>query len=290
MKSVGETMGIGRTFAEAFLKAYRSRELDAGAATPWHALEEVPEDVHPFFQRELAQIGEALESSGEVESLVAGDWVRLKRQGLSDADIAAAAGTSETAVRQRRRDCGVRPSYRRVDSCAGEVEAASNYYYSTWGEADEAAPTGNRPRVVILGSGPNRIGQGIEFDYCCVHAVTTYRELGYEAVMVNCNPETVSTDYDTSDRLYFEPLSPEEVLAVCDRERPDGVVTQFGGQTPLRLARAIEEAGYRLLGTPLDAIDLAEDRERFGSLAGELGIRCPPWATVTGAEEARAAA
>src|SRR5690242_4652021 len=167
MKSVGETMGIGRTFAEAFLKAYRSRELDAGAATPWQALAEVPEDVHPFFQRELAQIRDALEGIGDVESLVADAWVRLKRVGLSDADIAAAAGTSETAARQRRRECGVRPSYRRVDSCAGEVEAASNYYYSTWGEMDEAPPTGDRPRVVILGSGPNRIGQGIEFDYCC---------------------------------------------------------------------------------------------------------------------------
>ena len=151
-------------------------------------------------------------------------------------------------------------------------------------------PAGDAPRVVILGSGPNRIGQGIEFDYCCVHAVQTFRALGYEAVMVNCNPETVSTDYDTSDRLYFEPLSPEEVLAVLDRERPVGVVTQFGGQTPLRLARHIEAAGYRILGTPHAAIDLAEDRERFGALARELGVRCPPWATVEGEEEAIAAA
>src|SRR4051794_10194387 len=238
MKSVGETMGIGRTFAEAFLKAYRSRELDAGAATPWQALADVPEDVHPFFQRELDRIREALAGLGDVESLVAGGWLRLKRLGLSDADVAAAADTAEADVRRRRRDCGVRPSYRRVDSCAGEVEAASNYYYSTWGEADEEPPTGDRPRVVILGSGPNRIGQGIEFDYCCVHAVTTYRELGYEAVMVNCNPETVSTDYDTSDRLYFEPLDTESVLAICEREQPDGVVIQFGGQTPLKLARA----------------------------------------------------
>ena len=185
---------------------------------------------------------------------------------------------------------GVRPSFRRVDSCAGEVEAASNYLYSTWGEADEAAPTGEKPRVVIIGSGPNRIGQGIEFDYCCVHAAQTFRALGYEAVMVNCNPETVSTDYDTSDRLYFEPLSPEEVLAVCDRERPVGVVTQFGGQTPLRLARHIEEAGYRILGTPHEAIDLAEDRERFGSLVDELGVQCPPWAIVASTDEALLAA
>ena len=151
-------------------------------------------------------------------------------------------------------------------------------------------PAGDKPRVVILGSGPNRIGQGIEFDYCCVHAVQTFRALGYEAIMVNCNPETVSTDYDTSDRLYFEPLSPEEVLAVLDRERPVGVVTQFGGQTPLRLARRIEQAGYKIMGTPHAAIDLAEDRELFGALAGEIGIRCPPWATVEGADEAVAAA
>ena len=143
---------------------------------------------------------------------------------------------------------------------------------------------------MILGSGPNRIGQGIEFDYCCVHAVQTFRALGYEAVMVNCNPETVSTDYDTSDRLYFEPLSPEEVLAVLDRERPLGVVTQFGGQTPLRLARHIEAAGYKILGTPHAAIDLAEDRELFGALAGDLGVRCPPWSTVEDVEEALDAA
>jgi carbamoyl-phosphate synthase large subunit len=310
MKSVGETMGIGRTFAEAFLKAYRSRELDAGAATPWQLLEDVPEDVHPFFQRELAQIREARDGIGDADLLVAGDWLRLKRLGLSDTEIAAAAGTTEATVRQRRRDCGIRPVYRRVDSCAGEVEAASNYYYSTWGEMDEpvsgggkaaaaranfpggqrppggAAPTGDRPRVVILGSGPNRIGQGIEFDYCCVHAVTTYRELGYEAVMVNCNPETVSTDYDTSDRLYFEPLDTESVLAICERERPDGVVIQFGGQTPLKLARAIEDAGYRILGTPFDAVDLAEDRERFAGLLLAHGLRSPEWGIAASPDEA----
>ena len=193
-------------------------------------------------------------------------------------------------MRRTRYAKGIRPSYRRVDSCAGEVDAGSNYYYSTWGEEDEALPPITKPRVVIIGSGPNRIGQGIEFDYCCVHAVQTFRALGYEAVMINCNPETVSTDYDTSDRLYFEPLSPEEVLAVLDREQPEGVVTQFGGQTPLRLARHIEAAGYEIMGTPLSAIDLAEDREQFGALADELGIRCPPWATVEGAEQALAAA
>jgi carbamoyl-phosphate synthase large subunit len=277
MKSVGETMGIGRTFAEAFLKAYRSRELDAGAATPWQALADAPDDVHPFFQRELAELKRLL---GEER-----DVLRLKRAGFADADIAAAWGTTEAEVRAQRLALGVRPAHRRVDSCAGEVEAASNYYYSTWGEVDEAPPTDSRPRVVILGSGPNRIGQGIEFDYCCVHAVATYRELGYEAVMVNCNPETVSTDYDTSDRLYFEPLDTESVLAICDREKPDGVVIQFGGQTPLKLARAIEDAGYRILGTPFDAVDLAEDRERFAGLLRAHSLRSPEWGIAASPDE-----
>src|SRR5207342_3253718 len=224
-----------------------------------------------------------------LDDLVADDWVRLKRLGLADADLAEAFGASEEAVRARRRAWGVRPSYRRVDSCAAEVEAASSYFYSTWGEADEkpTAPSISRPRtVVILGSGPNRIGQGIEFDYCCVHAAQSFRELGYEAVMVNCNPETVSTDYDTSDRLYFEPLGVEEVLAVCERERPEGVVIQFGGQTPLKLARAIEHAGFTILGTPFDAVDLAEDRERFAALCGELGLEVPAWGTAATADEA----
>jgi carbamoyl-phosphate synthase large subunit len=243
MKSVGEAMGIGRTFQEAFWKAMRSRELDAGAVTPWAGLDDVPEGVHPWFRRELEQ---------------------LKREGPP---------------------AGPRV-FRRIDSCAGEVEARSNYFYSTAGEVDEQPPAGEKPRVVILGSGPNRIGQGVEFDYCCVHAVQTFRRLGYEAVMVNCNPETVSTDYDTSDRLYFEPLQLEEVLAVCERERPEGIAIQFGGQTPLKLARGLEAAGYRLLGTPFDAVDLAEDRERFGRLLASLGIPCPAWGMAADADEA----
>jgi carbamoyl-phosphate synthase large subunit len=283
MKSVGEAMGIGRTFTEALLKAYGSRELDAPDAAPWATLEDadLPEGLHPWFGEQIARAHEALAS---------GDLLRAKRAGWSDEAIGAAWGDDGAGIARRRQELGLRPAYRRVDSCAGEVDAGSNYFYSTWGEQEEAPPESGRPRVVILGSGPNRIGQGIEFDYCCVHAAKTFRALGFEAVMVNCNPETVSTDYDISDRLYFEPLTPEKVLAVCDRERPVGVVTQFGGQTPLRLARAIEAAGYRILGTPHDAIDLAEDRERFGSLAEELGIRCPPWAIVSAVEDAIEAA
>jgi len=281
MKSVGETMGIGRTFSEAFLKAYGSRELEPGSPTPWASLDDIPNGVHPWFRTELERAQEELDC---------GDLLRAKRAGWGDDSIGVALGLSGVEVRGRRHEKGVLPAFRRVDSCAGEVEAGSNYFYSTWGEADEVLPESDKPRVVILGSGPNRIGQGIEFDYCCVHAAQTFRELGYEAVMINCNPETVSTDYDTSDRLYFEPLSPEEVLAVCDREQPVGVVTQFGGQTPLKLARAIEEGGYPIVGTPHAAIDLAEDRARFGALVEDLGIRCPPWAIAASVEEALAAA
>ena len=276
MKSVGEAMGIGRSFSEAFLKAQRARELDDG----WE-----PRNLHPWFEGELEAARRSLGSVGPLDSLVADDWLRLKRAGWSDAAIAEQCNTGEATVRAKRRSWGVRPAYRRVDSCAGEVEAASSYYYSTWGEADEApAPSGRS--VIILGSGPNRIGQGIEFDYCCVHAARSLRELGFETVMVNCNPETVSTDYDTSDRLYFEPLGVEEVLAICEREQPVGVVIQFGGQTPLKLARAIEEAGFRILGTPFDAVDLAEDRERFGALCAELGIEVPAWGMASTQSEA----
>jgi carbamoyl-phosphate synthase large subunit len=268
MKSVGEAMGIGRSFSEAFLKAQRSRELDDA----WS-----PSNLHPWFETELQAARATLCCITELDELVAEDWLRLKRAGWSDAAIAERCNTSESQAREQRLASGVRPAFRRVDSCAGEVEAASTYYYSTWGEADEAPPSGERPRVVILGSGPNRIGQGIEFDYCCVHAAQSFRALGFETVMVNCNPETVSTDYDTSDRLYFEPLALEQVLAVCDRERPVGVVIQFGGQTPLKLARALEDAGHRIFGTPHDAVDLAEDRERFAALCRRLRIDVPPW-------------
>jgi carbamoyl-phosphate synthase large subunit len=275
MKSVGEAMGIGRTFVEAYRKAERSRELENEAR--W----ELPVSAHPWFHAELDREPGWL----DLDAAVADDFLRYKRAGLADGDI----GPDEV-VRAKRRSCGVRPSYRRVDSCAGEVEAASTYYYSTYGEADEAPPAGSKPRVVILGSGPNRIGQGIEFDYCCVHAAQSFRALGYEAVMINCNPETVSTDYDTSDRLYFEPLRLEEVLGVCERERPDGIAIQFGGQTPLKLARGLEAAGFTILGTPFDAVDLAEDRERFGALLDRLGIRCPEWGIARDTAQARAVA
>jgi len=272
MKSVGEAMGVGRTFVEAYRKAERSRELDTEER--WA----LPASAHPWFHEELAREPGWL----DLDAAVGDDFLRYKRAGLADGDIGA-----EPVVRAKRRGWGVRPAYRRVDSCAGEVEAASTYYYSTYGEADEAPPAGTKPRVVILGSGPNRIGQGIEFDYCCVHAAQSFRALGFEAVMVNCNPETVSTDYDTSDRLYFEPLRLEEVLAVCERERPDGVAIQFGGQTPLKLARGLEAAGFRIMGTPFDAVDLAEDRERFGALLDRLDIRCPQWGIARSSEEAR---
>jgi carbamoyl-phosphate synthase large subunit len=274
-------MGIGRTFTEALAKSLRSRELDGGAVTPWPSLDELPEGLHPWFRAELERLRLGRLN---LSDLVGDDWLRLKRLGHSDADVARAAGVDEETARAARRAWGVRPSYRRVDSCAGEVEAASNYLYSTWGEADELPPAGGS--VVILGSGPNRIGQGIEFDYCCVHAAQSFRALGYEAVMVNCNPETVSTDYDTSDRLYFEPLGVVEVLAIGAREPPAGVVIQFGGQTPLKLARAIEAVGFRVLGTPFEAVDLAEDRERFAALCDGLGIAVPPWGTASTADEA----
>jgi carbamoyl-phosphate synthase large subunit len=210
----------------------------------------------------------------------------MKRYGFSDARLAELSGTSERKVRARRVAAGIVPTYKAVDTCAAEFEAQTPYFYSTYEDENEALP-GDRPRVVILGSGPNRIGQGIEFDYCCVHAAMTVREAGYEAVMVNCNPETVSTDYDISDRLYFEPLTYEDVLNVVANEQPLGVILQYGGQTPLRLAAGLAEAGVALIGTPHDAIELAEDRGRFGRLLDELGMRCPPYGVAASLDDAR---
>jgi carbamoyl-phosphate synthase large subunit len=249
MKSVGESMGIGRTFHEAFEKAFRGLEIDPD----WR-----PQGLHPWFARELRPGG-----PGDTS-------MTASSEGTWENGEASSAGSV---------------AFRRVDSCAGEVEADSSYFYSTRGERDERPPEPGRS-VVILGSGPNRIGQGIEFDYCCVHAAASFRAQGYETVMVNCNPETVSTDYDTSDRLYFEPLDEDAVLAVLERERPVGVCIQFGGQTPLKLARAIEREGYRILGTQFEAVDLAEDRERFGRLAASLLVRCPEWGIAASGEEA----
>ena len=277
MKSVGEAMGIGRTFSEALLKAHGSRELERGAPTPWPSLsdEDLPDGLHPWFRSEIAAARAVLES---------GDIAAAKRTGWGDDTIGEVLGVSGLEVRRRRHEHGIRPVFRRVDSCAGEVEAASNYFYSTWGETDEAPPTGDKRRVVILGSGPNRIGQGIEFDYCCVHAAQTFRALGYEAVMVNCNPETVSTDYDTSDRLYFEPLTFEDVMEIIAREKPLGVIVQFGGQTPLKRARDLEANGVPIIGTSPDMIDAAEDRERFQKLLHDLGLKLE----LLGHERARA--
>jgi carbamoyl-phosphate synthase large subunit len=279
MQSVGEAMAIGRTFRESFAKAMRSRELDSHAEVPDgdEALLALLEKPCPErFDLILAALERGLGVEAVGERCLVDPWFLRELQALvRDGD-----GTDRlTRV------------YKSVDTCAAEFEATTPYYYSAHerpsaGVAASEVRRGERDSVVILGAGPNRIGQGIEFDYCCVHAAMTVRELERDAVMINCNPETVSTDYDTSDRLYFEPLTIEDVLAVCEQERPEGVIVQFGGQTPLKLARALEEAGVPLLGTPVDAIDLAEDRGRFGALLRRLGVKHPPYGTALSAEEA----
>src|SRR5918995_1744126 len=287
MKSVGEAMAIGRTFRESFAKAMRSRELDAPAEIPdgiggiLDRLETPSPDRYDLLL-EAFRRGVPMDEVRERTKI--DPWFLRELEALaSDGD-----GT-----------LGLVRTYRAVDTCAAEFEARTPYYYSAHERvADRPAGgvlagevrRGERPSIVILGSGPNRIGQGIEFDYCCVHAAMTVRESGRDAVMINCNPETVSTDYDTSDRLYFEPLTAEDVLAVVQVERPEGVIVQFGGQTPLRLAKALQEAGATLLGTPVDAIDLAEDRGRFAALLKRLGIAHPPYGTALSAEEAVAIA
>ncbi len=209
----------------------------------------------------------------------------LKRKGFSDSRLARLVGVMEKAVRRRRHELGIRPVYKRVDTCAAEFATSTAYLYSTYEEECEAAPS-DRRKIMILGGGPNRIGQGIEFDYCCVHAALALREDGFETIMVNCNPETVSTDYDTSDRLYFEPLTLEDVLEILEKEKPEGVIVQFGGQTPLKLSRALEEAGAPIIGTSPDSIDVAEDRERFQLLVRNLGLKQPANATARTEDQA----
>jgi carbamoyl-phosphate synthase large subunit len=279
MKSVGEAMAMGRTFKQAFAKALRSRELDMMPRSPDSDDALLALLEQPGAER-FDHLLEALNRGHSIAELRArtsiDPWFLRELQELVDDPAAPFAGER---------------TYKAVDTCAAEFAAETPYFYSGWERvANHEVRRGDRPSVVILGSGPNRIGQGIEFDYCCVHAAQTVRELGRDAVMINCNPETVSTDYDTSDRLYFEPLTLDDVLAVCELEKPEGVVVQFGGQTPLKLASGLDAAGVPILGTSIDAIDLAEDRSRFGALLDRLGYRAPPYATAKSAEEALAKA
>ncbi len=328
MKSVGEVMAIGRTFQESLQKALRGLETGKNGLSPIHP-DLASEEGLALLKRELREpgpdrifwIGDAFRAGlardevfelthvdpwflVQIEDLVATEAViraqglpaidagrlrALKRKGFSDSRLAELLGTDEHAVRHLRRAFNVRPVYKRVDSCAAEFATTTAYLYSTYEEECEAAPS-TREKIMVLGGGPNRIGQGIEFDYCCVHAALALREDGYETIMVNCNPETVSTDYDTSDRLYFEPLTLEDVLEIIDREKPAGVIVQYGGQTPLKLARALEAAGAPIIGTTPDSIDLAEDRERFQQMIVRLGLEQPPNRTARNADEAIALA
>jgi carbamoyl-phosphate synthase large subunit len=315
MKSVGEVMAIGRNFQESFHKALRGLEIGVhgldpivdqatdpqeledlyrtelrlpGAKRIWYvadafrsgySLEQIFEQtaIDPWFLvqiEELVQIEQDL-AGRSFEALDAAQIRTLKRKGFSDYRLAGLLGSDEPSFATRRRELGVRPIYKRVDTCAAEFASSTAYLYSSYDDECEAQPT-DRDKIVVLGGGPNRIGQGIEFDYCCVHAALAMREDGYETIMINCNPETVSTDYDTSDRLYFEPLTYEDVLEIIDLEKPKGVIVQFGGQTPLNLARALEAAGVPIIGTTPDSIDLAEDRERFQQMIQGLNLLQPP--------------
>ncbi len=322
MKSVGEVMAIGRTFKESFQKAIRSLEIghvgfdppelaegEEGEKQLWAdidtprpgrpfaiveafrrgvSVEEMFDrtKIDPWFLRNLQEIAVA---EGNLAAASTPERDRLlrpaKQLGFSDARLAALWKTNEDDVRAQRKRLGIRPVYKRVDTCAAEFVAHTPYLYSTYEDECEADPT-NKKKIMILGGGPNRIGQGIEFDYCCVHAVFALREAGYETIMVNCNPETVSTDYDTSDRLYFEPVTLEDVLEIIETEKPDGVIVQFGGQTPLKLAVALEAAGAPIIGTPPDAIDRAEDRERFDEMLEQLGLVRPEGDVARSSEEA----
>ncbi|MGZ5035150.1 MAG: carbamoyl-phosphate synthase large subunit, partial [Usitatibacter sp.] len=251
------------------------------------------EDIHRFTKIDpwfLVQIKDLVDTELEIEKKTLADFDAdglraLKRKGFSDRRLAYLWKTTEHEVRGKRHALGIRPVYKRVDTCAAEFETGTAYMYSTYDEEDESKPT-NRRKIMVLGGGPNRIGQGIEFDYCCVHAALALREDGFETIMVNCNPETVSTDYDTSDRLYFEPLTLEDVLEIVDKEKPEGVIVQFGGQTPLKLARDLEAAGVPIIGTSPDSIDRAEDRERFQRLLDELKLLQPPNRTARTEDEA----
>jgi len=322
MKSVGEVMAIGRTFQESFQKALRGLEVgvdglnqkttdrerlqielgEPGPERIWYVGDAFaqgfsPDEVHqltridPWF---LAQIKEIVDIELALEQYTLseideGTMRELKRRGFSDRRLAFLLDTTEAEVRKLRHQMNVRPVYKRVDTCAAEFPTSTAYMYSTYEDEDEAAPT-DRKKIIVLGGGPNRIGQGIEFDYCCVHAALALREDGFETIMVNCNPETVSTDYDTSDRLYFEPLTLEDVLEIVHKENPVGVIVQYGGQTPLKLARALEANGVPIIGTSPDSIDVAEDRERFQKLLTKLGLRQPSNRTARTESEALALA
>ena len=322
MKSVGEVMAIGSTFQESIQKALRGLETGKDGFTPIsndreeivHEISEAgPErifyvadafrigmtldEVHQMTDIDmwfLVQIKELIDIEKRVaqvklEDITKEEMLFLKKKGFSDKRLASVLGVKEADVRRRRHALGVHPVYKRVDTCAAEFETRTAYMYSTYQDECEAMPT-DRRKIMVLGGGPNRIGQGIEFDYCCVHAAMALREDGYETIMVNCNPETVSTDYDTSDRLYFEPVTLEDVLEICRIEKPEGVIVQYGGQTPLKICRALEAEGVRIVGTSTDAIDCAEDRERFQKLINELGLRQPPNATCHTQEAALEAA
>ena len=318
MKSVGEVMGIGRTFKESLFKALRSLESGnparledvsegelqrklarpnsqrfsylAYAITHGVALSEIYRlsRIDPWFLDQLKEVMETQEDIAgcQLEDVTTETLARCKEMGLSDRRLAYLTESTEDEVRSLRKRKGIKPVYKRVDTCGAEFESFTPYLYSTYESEDEAEPT-NARKIMILGSGPNRIGQGIEFDYCCCHAAFALREAGFETIMVNCNPETVSTDYDTSDRLYFEPLTFEDVMNVVDVEKPDGVIVQFGGQTPLNLATRLHAAGVPIIGTSPDSIDLAEDRTRFGALIHQLGIPQPLNDQVTSVVEAK---
>src|SRR5690349_2585924 len=329
MKSVGESMAIGRTFKQAFMKGIRSLELGSRTQLFGQPVDQTDEEVtalqrqlvipndrrmwalfralergwstehlheltriDPWFLTQFAElmaIGKETTAAG-AEGLTPDRLRLLKRNGFGDADIATLVKVKEAEVRKRRLAAGIVPSFKRIDTCAAEFESYTPYFYSSYDDECESAPTPKK-KVVILGSGPNRIGQGIEFDYCCCHAAFALRELDYETVMINCNPETVSTDYDTVDRLFFEPLTFEDVMAIITREQSNGAevscVVQFGGQTPLKLALALQEAGVKVIGTSPDSIDLAEDRERFSKLLHQLNIPQPANGMATSREQAR---